>query len=142
MIYLGRINKSARVLVLESYFRNMNQTIHKLSIGILTNGETFLKYVSNLKPALLKQSKSLIGQGYASFITWYNDAARLYARSTQSKGVCASVRIQINQKLTLTREAFLATLKLKNEGNDFLSNISVTLTITSLSENNNNYSCG
>ena len=32
----------------------------------------------------------------------------------EEEGVCAKVRIQISQKVTLTREAFLAKLELEN----------------------------
>jgi hypothetical protein len=47
-----------------------------------------------------------------------------------SQGVCAQVRVQIMQKVTLTRTGFDARLELTNGESDRLTAIKVVLSIT------------
>jgi Ca2+-binding RTX toxin-like protein len=51
------------------------------------------------------------------------------ALETDSSGVCAQVRIQIDQEAVMTRAAFLGTLEIENGNATNLENLSVTLQI-------------
>jgi hypothetical protein len=44
-------------------------------------------------------------------------------------GVCARVRVKLDQELVVQRQAFLATLEITNEGNDLLTDLTVHLSI-------------
>ncbi|ESN98427.1 hypothetical protein HELRODRAFT_176894 [Helobdella robusta] len=68
----------------------------------------------------------------ASISDWYNEAYDIFQRSEYSpeQGVCAKVRIQIQQHVTLTRTGFEAELQLENGESSDLTNIKIVLEIT------------
>lgn len=50
----------------------------------------------------------------------------------QSKNTCATVKLEIEQKLVLTRQAFRGTLTVENSTSDNLENIDLSVTVTDL----------
>ena len=66
----------------------------------------------------------------------YRDAYLFYSSELnkldsweEEAGVCAVVRIRINQQVALTREGFLATLELENHESNMLTEINVNISI-------------
>jgi hypothetical protein len=55
--------------------------------------------------------------------------AALYTNTTTQVGVCAEVKLQIDQTAVLTENAFHATLQLNNNGSGSLTNVDVTLDV-------------
>ncbi len=51
-------------------------------------------------------------------------------RLTQKKGICARVRIRIDQQAVISRNAFRATLELENDGDEPLEDVAVEVIIT------------
>ncbi|HMJ88165.1 MAG TPA: putative Ig domain-containing protein, partial [Candidatus Acidoferrum sp.] len=54
---------------------------------------------------------------------------------TTTGGVCAKVRIRLEQEAVMTRAAFLGTLEIDNDGGDSITGIQVTLDIRDYGEN-------
>jgi len=58
-----------------------------------------------------------IGNGYSNMVAYYSDAFEDYRNhfeEMKSSSVCASISLQISQKMTMTRQAFEGTLKVFN----------------------------
>ena len=68
------------------------------------------------------------------FLTSYNDANERYRMALSSnedeEGVCALVRIRIEQEIALTRDAFLARLEIDNMEATELQRIQMAFFIT------------
>ncbi len=70
-------------------------------------------------------------EGITEALSYAGDVL-LAKRNSEGEGVCATVKIQIDQTLTLTRSAFNATLQIENgggAGGDALDNIGVQIVI-------------
>lgn len=59
----------------------------------------------------------------------YYEAAMIADATDSGDGICATVKIQIDQTATLTRSAFKATLELENSGIDPLEGVGVNIVI-------------
>lgn len=68
--------------------------------------------------------------GYTGFYDGPRNAVEMVrAYHVAQQGVCARIRLRIQQEMVLTRSAFLGTLELENNSGSALSNILVTLDI-------------
>ncbi len=63
------------------------------------------------------------------------DNYQAYKAANQEQGVCARVRIQIDQRAVISRSAFRATLELENGGDVPLESVAVTLDIRDAERN-------
>ena len=75
------------------------------------------------------------GKGFSSYLDAYNFASgevNQISNLEEEAGVCAVVRIRIEQELALTREAFLARLEIENQEDSPLEQIDVEIIITDL----------
>ena len=72
-----------------------------------------------------------IDAGYSYPLEGFSDALVQYINEqNESAGVCASVAVQLDQSVTLTRSAFNATLQINNAAQNVpLQNVNVTLSI-------------
>ena len=71
-------------------------------------------------------------KGFSSYIDAYNFARNEFAKIDQFEeeaGICAVVRIRIEQELALTREAFLAKLEIENLENSPLKQMELEIVI-------------
>ena len=75
------------------------------------------------------------GKGFSSYIDAYNFAGGQFNQISdleEEAGVCAVVRIRIQQELAITREAFLARLQIENMEDSSLEQINIEIIITDL----------
>ena len=76
-----------------------------------------------------------VDRGFSSYLDAYNFARGEVNRIDDLEdeaGICAVVRIRIEQELAITREAFLARLEIENMENFLLQEISVEIIVTGL----------
>ena len=76
-----------------------------------------------------------VRNGFSSYIDAYNFASgelNMIRNIEDEVGVCAVVRIRIEQELAITREAFLARLQIENQEDLSLEQISVEIIITDI----------
>ncbi len=87
-------------------------------------------YRNTLDAALdaINQSRA---EGFANIYEGAKNAVDELRKSLEgnSGGVCARVRLQINQEAVMTRDAFLGSLEIDNGGTSNLTNISVNLQV-------------
>ena len=72
-------------------------------------------------------------KGFSSYLEAYNFAANELSKLDSwedEAGVCAVVRIRVEQELAVTREAFLAKLEIENNEDSSLEKITVEIVIT------------
>ena len=70
-------------------------------------------------------------EGFLDVVDGYNyaEGQLLGALQAQNEGVCAQVRIQLDQQAVVTRSAFRATLELENSGTEALDAVTVILEV-------------
>lgn len=84
-----------------------------------------LVYLEELKSSFASSRSSILNEGFAG----YGDAwltaveGQQLEEAKQLSGVCASVRVQIKQELTMTRIGFEASLEIFNDGAFPLENV-------------------
>ena len=74
-----------------------------------------------------------VSKGFSSYLNAYSFARNEVIQSREmdeDDGVCAVVRIRIEQELAITREAFLARLEIENQENSPLEQIRLEIIIT------------
>ena len=74
-----------------------------------------------------------MSKGFSSYLDAYSFARNEVIQSRdmdRDDGVCAVVRIRIEQEIALTREAFLARLEIENQENSLLERIGLEIVIT------------
>ena len=72
-------------------------------------------------------------KGFSSFLEAYSFASNEVIQNRDmegEEGVCAVVRIRIEQEIAITREAFLARLEIENQENSLLEQIGLEIIIT------------
>ena len=99
----------------------LNNTLHGWNSGQLepvegANMASFSR-VQEVTESIITYSNIAIGKGFSSYIEAYNFARDDIIQMDQleaEEGVCAVVRIRIDQELAVTRTAFLAKLEIEN----------------------------
>ena len=105
-----------------SLIERLNNTLHGWSSGQLEPPEGF-NMASFSKTLELTQNISIhndeaISKGFSSYLDAYNFASAEFNKIDnleEEAGVCAVVRIRIEQELAVTRAAFLAKLEIENK---------------------------
>ena len=125
--------------MVESLLSRFNNTFTGWNNGTLEpqNGANMVSYsaVQNFTRNL-HTAHGLIGLGEEeSFLDSYNDVIEQYnmiseADEDENEGVCAVVRIRIEQEIALTRDAFLARLEIENMETAELQQIQMAFLIT------------
>ena len=88
--------------------------------------------IKKYKQEVQRSNQEAVDAGYESFVEQYNDRAQAINEVTnweEEEGVCAIVRVRIEQELALTREGFIAKLEIENGEISTLNKIDVTIRI-------------
>ncbi|XP_076316874.1 uncharacterized protein LOC143229050 isoform X1 [Tachypleus tridentatus] len=130
--------QNASYNMIEVFLHRWNNTVHGWGSGVL-EGEDMIPYtnISKIQKKIKQYQDVANEEGFSTIFAWYDDAVELYQSAPENKGVCAKVRIKIQQELVLTREAFEATLEIENGDTSELRDILVVLRITSANSNEN-----
>ena len=117
--------------------QRLNNTLHGWNNGQLEPVEGFnmasFSIVKELTETIDIYDELAVNKGFASYIDAYNFASSEINRIDsweEEAGVCAVVRIRIEQELAVTREAFLARLEIENQESSKLEQIEVEILIT------------
>ncbi len=123
---------------IKAFFARWNTSLYARSQGILEPNAQYpaiinWNYVKTCTDSLYNITKYALDLGYQSVYDMYEkDYADLNELlDNQSKSVCASVTVQLSQKLTMTREAFKGTLEIFNgHPTDKMDSLTVNILIT------------
>ena len=117
--------------------QRLNNTLYGWNNGQLEPSEGFdmasFSVVQELTQAIHTYNDRARDKGFSSYIDAYNFASSEINRIDnweEEAGVCAVVRIRIEQELAVTREAFLARLEIENQESANLEQIKVEIFIT------------
>ena len=100
----------------------LNNTLHGWSSGQLEPPEGFnmasFSRIQELTQNISTLNEEAISKGFSSYLDAYNFASAEFNKIDnleEEAGVCAVVRIRIEQELAITRVAFLAKLEIENK---------------------------
>ena len=117
--------------------QRLNNTLYGWNNGQLEPVEGFdmasFNVVQELTQTIHTYNDRARDKGFSSYIDAYNFASSEVNRIDnweEEAGVCAVVRIRIEQELAVTREAFLARLEIENQESSSLEQIEVEILIT------------
>ena len=115
----------------------LNNTLYGWNNGQLEPQDGFnmasFHAVQNLTQNIITYNDLARSKGFSSYIDAYNFASsqvNLIDRWEDEAGVCAVVRIRIEQELAVTREAFLARLEIENQEDSNLEQLEVEILIS------------
>ena len=117
--------------------QRLNNTIYGWNNGQLEpqEGDNMISYsrVNELSAEINFYNDRAKSNGFESFLEAYNSAANEINEIEDiesESGVCAVVRIRIEQQLAVTREAFLAKLDIENKEDSSLESVTLEILIT------------
>ena len=126
---------------IQQFFNKWHTSLHAKSIGVLEPNTQYPAIINwNLARAysdsILAINDSAIELGYLSIDDMYqqqrNDLDEII-ENQNGQAVCASVKVQLSQQLTMTREAFEGTLEIFNgHPTDAMDSITVNISITDM----------
>ena len=90
-------------------------------------------YVTSRANEIRTLNENFVSQGFHSYVDaleYYRSELEKVESYEEPEGVCAVVRIRIEQELTLTREAFEASLEIDNQESNEITEISLVIFIT------------
>lgn len=115
----------------------LNNTLYGWNNGHLEPQEDFnmasFNTVQEFTDEISSYNEVAKSKGFSSYLEAYNFAASEYNKigeKEEEAGVCAVVRIRIEQELAVTREAFLAKLEIENQEDSPLEQIEMKIVIT------------
>jgi len=122
-----------------SFIERYNNT-NKLIAGKLVIGTNFIRnsYIANQLDTMRMCEDSAIAMGYTSVQAMMDDASANFETNLEasSHSVCASVSLQFNQTITMTREAFRGNLNVFNgHPTETMKNIQLNLVIKDVNGN-------
>ncbi len=122
------------------FINRWNLSLEYWDLGILSEEDLpqgwnpdFIDYakLTRMHDYLVAAEQEIVAQGFEhpmeAFV--YAKEVLVTDRIEEGEGVCATVRIRIDQTATMTRSAFRATLELENNGVDPLEAVSVEVVI-------------
>ena len=119
----------------------LNNTLRGWNSGELepVNGTNLASYsfVESLTNEINTYNEIAINKGFSSYLDAYTFSANEINQLDDwedEEGVCAVVRIRIEQELAITREAFLARLEIENQEDVDLEQMSLEIIITDSSD--------
>jgi len=125
--------------LLQAFFARWNTSLYARSQGILTPNAQYPDIINWMKvksysDSLVDANNTSLDRGYESIDDMYlkvrADLDRILEEQSKQT-VCASVKVQFSQTLTMTREAFEGTLEIFNgHPTDAMDSLSVTIQIT------------
>jgi hypothetical protein len=126
---------------IQQFFQKWHASLHAKSLGILQPNAQYPNIIHwNLAKAysdsILVINDSAIAMGYLSIDDMYQqqrNALEEIIENQNGQAVCASVKVQLSQQLTMTREAFEGTLEIFNgHPTDAMDSITVNISITDI----------
>ena len=115
----------------------LNNTLHGWNNGLLEPQEGFnmasFSIVQELAQEISSYDEIAMSKGFSSYVEAYDFAASEINKMDEweeETGVCAIIRIRIEQELAVTREAFLAKLEIENQEDSPLEQIELEIVIT------------
>ena len=116
----------------------LNNTLSGWSSGVLEpiDGANMASYsfVESMTSEINRYNEIAINKGFTSYLDAYTFSANKLNQLDQwpeeEEGVCAVVRIRIEQELAITREAFLARLEIENQEHVSLEQMTLEIMIT------------
>ncbi|MBQ8936528.1 MAG: Ig-like domain-containing protein [Bacteroidaceae bacterium] len=109
---------------------------HKLLLGQTIDSDN---YIDNSRIEQLREREdsckmALVNMGFATWEELVQSANADYLEYAegQSKNVCATVKLEIEQKLVLTRQAFRGTLTMENGTSTQLTDIDLAVVVTNM----------
>ena len=125
--------------MVQALLERFNNTFTGWNNGVLEpeNGANIVSYaaVQNFTNDISEFNDRIVMSGYEPFLESYNSVIEQYNMIddfSEEEGVCAVVRIRINQEIALTRDAFLATLEIENMEASDLQQIQFDIFITNV----------
>ena len=124
--------------MVETVLERLNNTFYGWNNGILEpeNGTNIVSYATtqNLTNDIRRANERIVEGGHPSFIESYNDVVDQFnmIENFDEAGICAVVRIRIEQEIALTREAFLARLEIENMEASSLEQVQLEFLITNV----------
>ncbi|RDC62516.1 T9SS type A sorting domain-containing protein [Adhaeribacter pallidiroseus] len=124
-------------VALKAFFNRWHTSLNARNLGVLEPNTQYpniinWKKIKTYSDTIIAQIKKATNLGYASINEMYEkeNAALNEILDNQQQAVCASVKVQINQRLTMTREAFEGTLDIFNgHPTDKMDSLSVVIQI-------------
>ena len=123
--------------VVSRLVERLNNTLHSWNNGQLEPQEGFnmasFSTVQELAQEIISYDEIATSKGFSSYIEAYNFAAGEVNKMDEweeESGVCAIIRIRIEQELAVTREAFLAKLEIENQEDSPLEQIELQIMIS------------
>ena len=125
--------------MVKALLERLNNTFHGWNNGILEpeNGTNIVSYstAQNLTSDINMINERIVMSENETFLDSYNDVAEQFNMVedfSEEEGVCAVVRIRIEQEIALTRDAFLATLEIENKEISDLEQVQLEFLITNV----------
>ena len=126
----------ATIEVTERMIERLNNTLYSWNNGLLEPQEGInmasFSIVQELIQNIDTYNEIALSKGFLSYIDAYNFASgevNCIESWEEEAGVCAVVRIRIEQELAVTREAFLAKLEIENQEDTSLEHFEVEILI-------------
>ncbi|MCW3113043.1 MAG: carboxypeptidase regulatory-like protein [Segetibacter sp.] len=124
--------------VINAFFTRWNTSLHARRQGVLVPNTQYPDIINWTKVKgysdyMIHATIQAINKGFASVYDMYEKEYKALNEllDKQSQAVCASVTIQLSQRLTMTREAFEGTLEIFNgHPTDKMDSLSVNIKIT------------
>ena len=124
--------QGATSTMVEQLVQRINSTLYSWDRGVL-EGEDIISHskYTEITERIVANTVEAREAGYGSILEWYGAGYEVFEQAEEDpdQGVCAKVRIQLQQRLAITREAFRATLVLENGESHTLTNIRVVIHI-------------
>ncbi len=123
---------------IQAFFTRWNTSVYARSIGVLKPDAQYPEIINwisvkSYSDSMVTATKLAVAKGYQSVYDMYVQEFKALNEilDNQSKAVCASVTVQLSQKLTMTREAFEGTLEIFNgHPTDKMDSLTVNIQIT------------
>ena len=125
----------------EKLLNRLNNTLSGWNSGQLEsiNGSNIASYsfVESRTNDINRYNEIAVNKGFSSYLDAYTFSANEINQLEQweeEEGICAIVRIRIEQELAITREAFLARLEIENQEDVSLAQMTLEIIITDSSD--------
>ena len=122
IILTAPLPNGTTIEMVTNLIERLNNTLHGWSSGQLEPPEGFnmasFSRIQELTQNISTHNDEAISKGFSSYLDAYNFASAEFNKIDnleEEAGVCAVVRIRIEQELAVTRVAFLAKLEIENK---------------------------
>ncbi|MEI6949438.1 MBG domain-containing protein, partial [Paraflavisolibacter sp. H34] len=138
-ILAGMTGYEIQPATLQAFFERWNRSVGALNNGVFESNAQYpgiinWNKVEGWSESLTVSHQRAVSMGFASIDSMYEkglDAVERMVEEQKQAAVCASVKVQFSQQLTMTREAFEGTLEIFNgHPTDAMDSLSVQLQIT------------